>query len=164
MYSCSNRWYSVLCRRDHGQDRRMGGRERTKISKWCTIWNFSQAAISLRPKDMENLISKFHSITEAANKTWDYLHGNHEWIQQSSMELQESNILMFLNYDIEVPCIMLWEQLWSSSPSHSNEILIKGGVFRTCHGKLMKNAIEASFTCSLEKGTRQGLLSWQHIN
>ena len=43
-------------------------------------------------QDMENSISQFHPIKEAVNKTWDFLIATHEWIQQCSMELQDSKI------------------------------------------------------------------------
>ena len=41
------------------------------------MWIHTKAAISLRPKDMENFISKLHLITEAVNKPWDFLYGTH---------------------------------------------------------------------------------------
>ena len=56
------------------------------------MWIFTKAGISKRPKDIGNFISKLHSITEAANKTWDFLCVTDEWIQQSSMECQGSNM------------------------------------------------------------------------
>ena len=56
------------------------------------MWIYTKAAMSLRPKDMKNFMSKLHSMTEAVNKTSDFLCGTHEWIQQSSMDLQESKL------------------------------------------------------------------------
>ena len=51
------------------------------------MWIYSKAAISQRSNDMWNFMSKLHSITEAINKTWDCLHGAHERLQNSSVEL-----------------------------------------------------------------------------
>ena len=73
------------------------------------MWIFTRAAISLQSKDKGNFMCKLHSITEVVNKTWDLLYGAHEWIQQHSMELQESKIVKLLQFDIEVPCIMQWD-------------------------------------------------------
>ena len=70
------------------------------------MWIYTKAAMSLRSKDMENFISKFHSITEAVNKTWDVLFGSHAWRQQGSIELQESHIMQSLHCDTDVPCVM----------------------------------------------------------
>ena len=70
------------------------------------MWICTQAAISLRPKDMKNFVSKIHSITEAANKTWDFLCQTHQWIPKSSVEFQESRVRELLQDDLEVPCIV----------------------------------------------------------
>ena len=46
------------------------------------MWIHTKATILLTPKDMENFRSKLHLITEAVNKTWDFLCGTHVWTQQ----------------------------------------------------------------------------------
>ena len=94
------------------------------------------SSISLRPNDMSNF--KLHTITLIVDKTWVSLSQIYEWIQEGSMELHERKIMWFLQDDIEVPCIMQWRLLWCSAPSHLNEMLIKGGVFQTCHDKTIK--------------------------
>ena len=63
-------------------------------SSFATIYGHGQLPVQIFP------------ITEAANMTWDFLCGTHEWIQKSFIELQESKIMWFLQDDIEVPCIM----------------------------------------------------------
>ena len=45
------------------------------------MWICSKAVLSPRPEDLENF--KPTSI----NKTWEFLHGAHEWLQQCFMEL-----------------------------------------------------------------------------
>ena len=57
-----------------------------------------------------------------------------------------------LHYDIEVPCIVQWALLRYSAPSHLNNILVKDGVFQTCHEKTIKKAMERSFTCLFGNG------------
>ena len=78
------------------------------------MWIYTNALISPRPEDMEHFKSQLHSITDAINKTWDFLYGAYEWTQQYSMELQECKSMKSLQYDMEVPCIRL---LWYSSRS-----------------------------------------------
>ena len=57
------------------------------------MWIYAKAATSPRSKGMEISVSQTHSITEATNETWGFLCGTHEWIQKSSVELQEGKIM-----------------------------------------------------------------------
>ena len=97
-------------------------------------------------------MSKLHSITEAINKTWDFICGTHEWIQESSVQVQECRIMWFLQDDIEVPCITQWRLLWYSAQSHLNKILIRIGALRACYDKAVNKAMETVVTTPFGKG------------
>ena len=102
----------------------------------------AKKVLSPRPGDLKNFIFTLHPTTEAINKTWNVLHGTHEWLQQHSMELQECKNLKSLQFDIQVPCIMQWRLLWYSARSHLNEVLNKIGTLKKCYDKTIINAME----------------------
>ena len=116
------------------------------------MWIHTKAAISLRSRDTENFMFKLHSITEAINKTWEFLYVTHEWIQKRSVELQESRIMWFLQDGIEVPCTMQWRLLWYSAQSHLNKVLIRNGALRACHDTTIKKPWRSCSLHSLGKG------------
>ena len=99
----------------------------------------TKAAISPRPKDMDNFMSKLHSIAEAVNKNWDFLHVVHEWTQPDSVELQACIVMKSSHCDVEVPCIVQWEVLWYSARNHLNNVLINVGVFQACYDITIRN-------------------------
>ena len=133
-----------LRHRGHGQDRRMGGRERTRTSNWC----HTKARSSPRPKRHGQLHTQ--NTPECTSSKQDL--GLVPWA--SRMETTE------FHGDLAMPGIMHWWLLWYSAPSHLNEILIKGCVFQLVMIKQPRKPWRHHPQGPLEKGTRQGLHSW----
>ena len=119
------------------------------------MWIYTNAATSVRSRH-GSAISKSHSIKEAA---WEVLYGTHAWIQDCSTELPESN-MMWIQDDIEVPCIMQWGLLSYSALRHPDNVLIKVGVFQACFDKTIKRAIDSSFACPF--GERHAFMEAHH--
>ena len=124
------------------------------------MWIFTKVDVSQRSKDMGNFMFKFHSMTEAINKMWDFFFGTHKWMQKSFKEIQESKSMWFLQDDIEVPCMMQWKLVWYSAQSHLNRFLIRIGALRDCCDKAIIKAMETVLATPLGKDTRRGQSAW----
>ena len=69
------------------------------------------------------------TIMESVN--WvceDAFNDQHEWVTQLTMSEWEEHVLVDLDYDIDVPCVVQWALLWFSAPSRSNQYFEGNGT------------------------------------
>ena len=52
----------------------------------------------------------------------------HEWVSELTISMQKEEILVALNYRIDVPCVVQWGMLWFSAPSRLNQRLDGNGT------------------------------------
>ena len=75
---------------------------------------------------------------------------DHEWVTELNVILKENEILAALNYDLDVPCVILWRLLWFSSPSRRNQGFTNNGTKKAKYHEAVNMAIEATFTMPYE--------------
>ena len=51
-----------------------------------------------------------------------------EWVSELTISMQENEVLVALNYDIDVPCVVQWRLLWFSSPTRLNQRFADNGT------------------------------------
>ena len=87
-----------------------GNVQENQIGARCgaCMWICTKAATSQRPRPRETFFSKLQSTTESSQQDLgpSFSMELTFWIQQSPMELQESNSMKSLQDGIEVPCTM----------------------------------------------------------
>ena len=72
-----------------------------------------------------------------------------EWVSELTISMQENEVLVALNYDIDVPCVVQWRLLWFSSPTRLNQRFADNGTKVTKCNEVKYMANEASFTLSI---------------
>ena len=77
---------------------------------------------------------------------------DHEWVSELTISIQETEVLVALNHDIEVPCIVQWRMLWFTSPTSLNRIFSFNGRNTT---KLVTCQLKLRSLCPLADSTRR---------
>ena len=57
----------------------------------------------------------------------------HEWVSDPTISMQENEVLVALNSEIDVPCVVQWRPLCFSLPSRPKTIADNGTIFAKYH-------------------------------
>ena len=99
--------------------RRAGGFSRSAACmKICTRAVFCNE----RGNTQEYLMRRFRPIMEAVICVCDDVLVDHEWVSELTISVQETEVLVALNYDNEVPCVVQWRMLWVFRPQRLDKI------------------------------------------
>ena len=69
-------------------------------------------------------------------------------MSELTISRQETEVLVALNYDIDVPCVVQWGLLWFSSPTRLNQRFVDNGTKAAKYNEVKDMEIEATFTLS----------------
>ena len=76
------------------------------------MWTYTRAVLcDGQGPTQENLRRKLSTITEIVSRVCEDAMEDHEWVTELAVTLNENEILMALNYGIDVPCVIQWG-LW----------------------------------------------------
>ena len=73
------------------------------------MWIHTEAVLCDGPgPTLENLRRKLSTITEGVRWVCEEALRDHEWVTELNVTLKENEILMALNCDFDVPCLIQW--------------------------------------------------------
>ena len=98
----------------------------------------------------ENLKRKLSTIMESVSWVFENASKTHGSVTELNVTLKENEILMALNYDLDVPCVFQWGPLCFSSPSRLNHRFANNGSKIAKYHEADNMAIEATFTMPFE--------------
>ena len=77
------------------------------------MWIYTKAVLGDGQENtQEYLRRQIRSIMEGVNLVCDDALEDHEWVSELNISIQETEVLVALNYDIEVPFVVQWRMLW----------------------------------------------------
>ena len=80
------------------------------------MWIYTKAVICNGEENtQEYLMQRFRSVMEGVHRVCDDALEDHEWVSELTISRQETEVLVVLDYDIDVPCVVQWRVLWFSS-------------------------------------------------
>ena len=53
---------------------------------------------------------------------------DHKWVSELTISRQEADVLVAVDYDIEVSFVVQWKMVWFSSPTRLNRIFSDSGT------------------------------------
>ena len=93
-----------------------------------------------------DLEQRMQAIMESVN--WvceDLFKEEHEWVTQLTLSESEGLILVDLEYNLDVPCVMQWAHLWFTAPFRSNLYHEDNGTHEDMFHKAASTAVQ--WTC-----------------
>ena len=113
----------------------------------ASMWIYTKAALcdgrGRPPQDLRQMLRII--MASVSWVTEDFL-WEHEWIMETNVTLKENDILLALNYDIDVLCPLQWGLLWFSAPSNLNRKFENNGTKVPKFRETVNNASE--LTCN----------------
>ena len=111
------------------------------------MWIYTKAVLyDDQEPTQEYLRRRLLSIMESVSWVCEEATEGHEWVSELiTISLQENKILVALNYEIDVPCVVQWGLLWFSSPSRLNERFADNGTIFAMYRDVKDLAIVATF-------------------
>ena len=114
------------------------------------MWTCTKAVLcDGRGPTHENLRRKLSTIMESVCWVCEDAFGDNEWRKELHGTLNENEILVALNHDLGVPCVIQWRLLWFSSPSRLNQRFVNNSTKIAKYHEAVNNAIDATFTMPL---------------
>ena len=113
------------------------------------MWICTEAVLcDGQERTLEYLMRRLSSIMESVSWVCDESLEGHEWVSDLTISVQENVILVALNYETEVPCVVQWGLLWFSSPSRLNQRFANNGTRIAKCNEVINMAVATTFTLS----------------
>ena len=97
---------------------------------------------------------RLSTIMESVGWVCEEAMEGHEWVSELTISMQETENLVGLKYEIDVPCVVQWRLLWFSSPSRLNQRFADNATIFEKYYEVMKFANVATFTAFLGDSRR----------
>ena len=94
------------------------------------------------------------AIKESVSWVCDNALEDHEWVTEFTISMHEE-VLVALNYVIDVPCVVQWGLLWFPSHTRLNQICVDNDTEIAKYHEFINMAIELRSLCPLADSTRQ---------
>ena len=93
------------------------------------LWIYTEAVLcDGQESTQEDLKRRFVAIRESVSWVCEDALKDREWVTELTSSMHESEILVALNCEIEVPCVVQWGLLWFSSTTSLNRRFSDSGT------------------------------------
>ena len=117
--------------------------ERNAQSKFAaSMWTYTKAVLCDGQASTQDYLRRWLlSITECVIWVCEEVFGEHEWVSELTISMQEEEVLVVLDHRLDVPCVVQW----FSAPSRPSQRFEGNGTKCAQYHEVTNLAIKATF-------------------